>query len=403
MTASKRLSSRHPAGASQNCSTAASGSSASMRCIGTIAPSLRHNCCFQFAKRQIEEEDMTAPAPAPSIRYLLLAGAILVGPPAWAGDVTPDRLVNADKEPQNWLMNHRTYDAQRYSPLDTINKDNVKTLKLAYAVALGGTTANENLEATPLAEEGFLYVTDQWGVLYKIDARSGKAGRIVWRMDPGQEKIIATNRGAALWGSLVITIANHPPRMIATNKETGRVVWETNLSDGQPELQFSAAPLAVKDKIILGAAGGDRGVRDFIVAVDAATGKLAWRKYVIPAPGEPGSETWKDKNNAWQTGGGAMWVTGSYDVDTNQVLWGTGNPVPMFNPYYRPGNNLYTNSLISWDPDSGKMNWYFQYTPGDMWDYDEAGTHILIEGQVAGQARKLIAHSGRNGFFYALE
>jgi alcohol dehydrogenase (cytochrome c) len=128
-----------------------------------------------------------------------------------------------------------------------------------------------------------------------------------------------------------------------------------------------------------------------------------WRKYVIPAPGETGSETWKDKNNAWQTGGGAMWVTGSYDADTNQVLWGTGNPVPMFNPYYRPGNNLYTNSLISWDPDSGKMNWYFQYTPGDSWDYDEAGSHILVDGQMAGQARKLITHSGRNGFFYALE
>jgi glucose dehydrogenase len=104
-----------------------------------------------------------------------------------------------------------------------------------------------------------------------------------------------------------------------------------------------------------------------------------------------------------QTGGGAMWVTGSYDIDSNQVLWGTGNPVPMFNPYGRPGDNLYTNSLISWDPDSGKMNWYHQYTPGDMWDYDEAGTHILIDGQVDGQARKLVTHSGRNGFFYALE
>jgi len=333
----------------------------------------------------------------------MLAGVLIAAPPALAAEVTPQRLINADREPQNWLMNHRTYDAQRYSPLEKINKGNVKDLKLAYAVAIGGTAANENLEATPLAEDGFLYIVDQWGVLYKIDARSGKAGRIMWRMDPGQEKIIAANRGAALWGGFVITVANHPPRMIATDKETGKVAWETNLSDGQAELQFSAAPLAVKDKIILGAAGGDRGVRDFIVAIDAATGKLAWRKYVIPEPGEPGSETWKDKNNAWQTGGGAMWVTGSYDVDNNQVLWGTGNPVPMFNPYYRPGNNLYTNSLISWDPDSGKMNWYFQYTPGDMWDYDEAGTHILIDGQVAGQARKLITHSGRNGFFYALE
>ena len=183
-----------------------------------------------------------------------LAGAVIAASPALAAEVTPERLINADREPQNWLMNHRTYDAQRYSPLDKVNKGNVKDLKLAYAVAIGGTAANENLEATPLAEDGFLYVVDQWGVLYKIDARSGKAGRIVWRMDPGQEKILAANRGAALWGGFVITVANYPARMIATNKETGKVAWETNLSDGQPELQFSAAPLAVKDKIILGAA-----------------------------------------------------------------------------------------------------------------------------------------------------
>jgi alcohol dehydrogenase (cytochrome c) len=333
----------------------------------------------------------------------MLAGVLIAAPPALAAEVTSERLINADREPQNWLMNHRTYDAQRYSPLDKINTENVKALKLAYAVAIGGTAANENLESTPLAEDGFLYVVDQWGVLYKIDGRSGKAGRIVWRMDPGQEKVPLANRGAALWGDLVVSVANYPPRIIATDKETGRVRWEASLDDGQTDVQLTAAPLAVKDKIILGAAGGDRGVRDFIVAVDAATGKLAWRKYVIPAPGETGSETWKDKNNAWQTGGGAMWVTGSYDTDTNQLLWGTGNPVPMFNPYYRPGNNLYTNSLISWEPDSGKMNWYFQYTPGDMWDYDEAGSHILIDGQVAGQSRKLVAHSGRNGFFYAIE
>jgi alcohol dehydrogenase (cytochrome c) len=340
-----------------------------------------------------------------SLRTFLLAGSALLtfGTGAIAADVTPDRLANPDKEPGNWLMNHRSYDAQRFSPLEAINKGNIKGLKLAYAVALGGSSANENLQATPLAEDGFLYIVDQWGVLYKIDARSGETGRIVWRMDPGQEKVPLANRGAALWGNLVVTTANYPPRVIATNKETGKVAWETNLADGQVDLQLTAAPLAVKDKIILGAAGGDRGTRDFIAALDAATGKVAWRQYVVPAPGEPGSETWKDKNNAWQTGGGAMWVTGSYDVAANQVLWGTGNPVPMFDPYYRPGDNLYTNSLISWDPDTGKMNWYHQYLPGDMWDYDEAGTHILIDGTVAGQPRKLITHSGRNGFLYTFE
>ena len=338
-----------------------------------------------------------------SIRKLLLGGAAALATcPAFAGDVTPDRLVNADKEPQNWLMNHRTYDAQRYSPLDKVNKNNVKDLKLAYALAIGGTAANENLQSTPLAEDGFLYIVDQWGVVYKIDVRSGDMGRIVWRMDPGQEKLPLSNRGAALLGNLVISTANYPARVIATDKDNGKVVWETNLHD-QPDVQITAAPLAVKDKIIVGAAGGDRGVRDWIAALDGASGKIIWRKYVIPAPGEPGSETWKDKNNAWQIGGGAMWITGSYDPATNQVIWGTGNPVPMFDPTYRPGDNLYTNSMISWNPDSGNMNWYFQYVPGDMWDYDEAHSHILIDGQVGGQPRKLITHSARNGFLYTFE
>src|ERR1700716_330289 len=213
----------------------------------------------------------------------------------------------------------------------------------------------------------------------------------------------SSNRGAALWGNLVITVASYPARVIATDKDDGKVAWETNIADGQADLQITAAPLPVKDKIIVGAAGGDRGVRDFIAGLDAKTGKVAWKKYVIPAPGEPGSETWKDKNNAWQTGGGAMWITGSYDVATNQVIWGTGNPVPMFDPTYRPGDNLYTNSMISWNPDSGQMNWYFQYTPGDMWDYDEAHTHILLDGQISGQPRKLISHPARNGFLYTFE
>ena len=335
-----------------------------------------------------------------ALRALLLGGAALIAAPAIAADVTPQRLDSP--EAGNWLMNHRTYDAQRYSPLDQINKTNIKNLKLAYSVAIGGTSTNENLQSTPLAEDGFLYVTDMWGVLYKIDARSGDVGRIVWRMDPGQEKPPLANRGAALWGNLVITVASYPPRVIATNKDTGKVVWDTNMADGQADVQLTAAPLAVKDKIIVGASGGDRGVRDWIAGLDAATGKIAWRKYTIPAPGEPGSETWKDKNNAWKTGGGAMWVTGSYDPATNQVLWGTGNPVPWSDPYYRPGDNLYTNSLISWDPDFGKMNWYHQYTPGDMWDYDEEGSHILIDGSVAGQPRKLVTHAARNGFLYSL-
>jgi len=339
-----------------------------------------------------------------SIRIALLAGSMLAASPVLAADVTPERLLNPDKEPQNWLMNHRTYDGQRFSPLARINRDNVKNLKLAYAVALGGGAGNEFTNATPLAEDGFLYITDSWNVLYKIDARSGDLGRIVWRMDPKQERQMRT-RGAALWGNLVITGAGgfgNSPRIIATDKETGKVVWETSFSD-TPDVTFTAAPLAIKDKIIVGAANGDQGVRDWIAGLDAATGKRLWRQFTIPAPGEPGSETWKGNNNAWQTGGGAVWVTGTYDPDTNQTIWGTGNPVPMFDPTYRPGDNLYTNSAISWNPDTGKMNWYFQFTPGDQWDYDEVGTHILIDGTISGQARKLVTHSGRNGFLYTFD
>jgi alcohol dehydrogenase (cytochrome c) len=339
-----------------------------------------------------------------SVRIALLTGSMLATSPALAADVTPERLLNPDKEPQNWLMNHRSYDGQRFSPLAQINRENVKNLKLAFAVPLGGGAGNEFTNATPLAEDGFLYVTDSWNVLYRIDARSGDAGRIVWRMDPKQDRQMRT-RGAALWGNLVITGAGgfgNSPRIIATDKETGRVVWETSFSD-TPDVTFTAAPLAIKDKIIVGAANGDQGVRDWIAGLDAATGRLLWRQFTIPAPGEPGSETWKGNNNAWQTGGGAVWVTGTYDPDTNQTIWGTGNPVPMFDPTYRPGDNLFTNSAISYDPDTGKMNWYFQFTPGDSWDYDEVGTHILIDGNIAGQARKLITHSARNGFLYTFD
>jgi alcohol dehydrogenase (cytochrome c) len=319
-----------------------------------------------------------------------------------AADVTPERLVNANNEPQNWLMNHRTYDGQRFSPLARINKDNVKNLKLVYAVTLGGTTGDEWSEATPLVEDGFIYVTNSWGALYKIDVRSGDSGRIIWRMDPKQEKQ-DNNRGAALWGNLVISPANKPARLVATDKETGKLVWETNLVFGQGATRITAAPLVIKDKIIIGASGGDAGVRAWLAALDAATGKVLWRNFIIPAPGEPGSETWKDKNNAWQTGGGAIWVTGTYDAETNQTIWGTGNPVPMFDPTYRPGDNLFTNSAISWDPDTGKMDWYFQYTPGDMWDFDAVGTQMLIDGEVGGQRRKLISHSARNGFLYTMD
>jgi alcohol dehydrogenase (cytochrome c) len=244
-------------------------------------------------------------------------------------------------------------------------------------------------------------VADGWGVVYKIDVRSGSAGRIVWKMDPGQERL-DRNRGVALWGNLVVSITSYDGRVIATDKETGKVVWDKNLRD-QPDLELTAAPLALKDSIIIGASGGDRGLRDWIASLDAKTGNVQWKTYSIPAPGEPGSETWKDKNNAWQSGGGAFYVTGSFDPASNLTYWGTGNPVPGYDAARRPGDNLYTSSVLALDAGSGKMSWYFQYTPNDNRDYDETGSHILIDTKVNGEDRKIVSHAGRNGFEYIFD
>jgi alcohol dehydrogenase (cytochrome c) len=337
-----------------------------------------------------------------ALNPLLATGCValaVIAPRAWGADVTYQRLVNP--EPQNWLTNHHDFGAHRFSALQAINTGNVKNLRLAFAVALGGTTGNENLTATPLVDDGFMYMPDAWGVVYKIDVRSGKSGDIVWKMDPGQEKI-DRNRGVALWGNLVISVTSFDGRVIATDRDTGKVVWERNLRD-QPDLTINAAPLALADSILVGASGGDAGVRDWLVSLDAKTGNVNWKTYAIPAPGEPGSETWKDKNNAWQTGGGAFYVTGSYDPATNVTYWGAGNPTPKYDSSYRPGDNLFTNSALAIDAATGKIRWYHQYTPNDTMDYDETGTHILIDSKVAGEDRKLLAHAGRNGFFYSFD
>jgi alcohol dehydrogenase (cytochrome c) len=325
----------------------------------------------------------------------LLAGSSLVG----AADVTFERLRNP--EPQNWLMHHRDYSAQRHSPLEIINKSNVKNLKLLFAVSLGGKSAGESLEATPLVDDGFMYTVDSWGVVYKIDVRSGTSGKIVWKMDPKLEKQ-DRNRGVALWGNLVVSVTGYDTRVIATDKETGQIVWDKNLLD-QADLEITAAPLALRDSIFIGGSGGDRGLRNWLASLDAKTGNMLWKTYSIPAPGEPGSETWKDKVNAWQTGGGAFYGTGSYDPTNNLTYWGSGNPVPAYDGSFRPGDNLYTNSAIAFEATTGKITWHFQYTPNDNRDYDETGAHILIDTKVNGEDRKLVAHPGRNGFNYVLD
>ncbi|MEA2937970.1 MAG: hypothetical protein QOC56_1474, partial [Alphaproteobacteria bacterium] len=335
----------------------------------------------------------------PSLLTALACALLATTSPARAADVTYERLLNP--EPHNWLMTHRDFGAQRHSPLKAINKANVKGMKLLFAVALGGRSAGESIEATPLVDDGFMYIVDSWGIVYKIDVRSGSSGRIVWKMDPKLSKQ-DRNRGAALWGNLVVSVTGYDGRVIATDKETGKVVWEKNLLD-QEDLELTAAPLALKDSILIGGSGGDRGRRSWLVSLDARSGNELWRTYSIPAPGEPGSETWKDKVNAWQTGGGAFYGTGAYDPSTNMTYWGSGNPVPAYDSSYRPGDNLFTNSAIAFDASSGKIMWWHQYTPNDNKDYDEVGSHILIDAKVNGEDRKVVAHAGRNGFQYTLD
>jgi alcohol dehydrogenase (cytochrome c) len=226
---------------------------------------------------------------------VLLAGTS----PTRAADITYERLANP--EPQNWLMHHHDFGGQRFSPLNTIDRSNIKNLKLLFAVALGGSSKDDSLEATPLVEDGFMYVVDSSGIVSKIDVRSGMSGPIMWQMNPKQEKP-DRNRGVALWNNLVISVTGYGGRAVATDKETGRVVWDKNLLD-QSEIgltELTAAPLALKDAILVASSGGDHGVRSWLASLDPKTGNVLWKTYSVPAPGEPGSETWKDKNNAWQ-------------------------------------------------------------------------------------------------------
>ena len=325
--------------------------------------------------------------------------------------VNKDRLINSDKEPQNWLMMNGDYGSTRYSKLAQINRDNVKNLRLVWAMALRGMqdvgqNGPEN-EVNPLIDNGFMYTSDGWGTVYKIDARNGDHGEFVWIADPGvkHEGNRAQTRGIALWEDLVI--ANLPDgRVIALNRDSGEIVWDKKVAVanefGSRE-KFFTAPLVVEGKVIIANSAGDGLTRGWLAALDAKTGDELWRWYVVPKPGDPGSETWKDKNNAWKTGGGGIWQTGSYDPASRLTIWGTGNPVPDYDPQARPGDNLYTNSAVALDIDTGKLRWYHQYLPNDSWDYDEVGIHLLYDANINGEMRKVVGHFARNGFFYSLD
>jgi alcohol dehydrogenase (cytochrome c) len=346
------------------------------------------------------------------------AGSLLMATaptPAPAADVTNERLLNPQREPQNWVLHHGNYQGHRYSLLKEINADTVKNLKPVFTVALsgfqsGGRYAHGNLEATPLVEDGIMYVPDGWGSVYAIDVSAGKKGAIKWKMDPGTDRAWAgdvaccgvNNRGVALWKDKVISIALDG-RMFAINKQTGEVVWERKIADPAIGETLTIAPLIIRDLAIVGTAGGEFGIRGFIEATDLNTGKAAWRTYTIPGAGEPGNETWKDGKERWKHGGSSVWETATYDPETDTFYQGVGNAGPDWDAEYRPGDNKWAASVIAINPSDGKIKWGYQYTPNDPYDYDEISEHPIINAKVNGEERKLVVHAARNGFFYALD
>jgi alcohol dehydrogenase (cytochrome c) len=364
-----------------------------------------------------EENNMSPRAPRRTARTALVAAGLstAVAATAFAATytitVSRDRLANSQYESQNWLMMNGDYASTRYSKLTQINRENVKTLRPVWALALGGmqgvgANGPEN-EVNPLIDNGFMYTTDGWGTIYKIDARNPSKGEFVWVTDPGTTKQgnASRTRGIALWENLVL--ANLPDgRVIAVDRDSGEIVWDKMVAKktefGRQE-RFFTAPIVADGKVIVQNGAGDGGTRGWVAALDVKTGNELWRWYTVPKPGDPGSETWKDDHSAWKTGGGGIWQTGSYDPATKLYIVGTGNPFPIYDPQARPGDNLYTNSVAAINVDTGKVAWHFQYTPNDSWDYDEVGIHTLYDTEIDGKARKVVGHFGRNGFYYMLD
>ena len=349
------------------------------------------------------------------LRAALVACTMLAGlaAPAGAGEITQDRLLDAEKGKGNWILHHGNYAAHRYSPLTQINRDTVKNLRVAWTFHLGGVEGggiwtHGGLEGTPIAEDGFLYVTDGWGSVYKIDARGGR-GQLVWKMDPKTDRDWAgavaccgvDNRGVALWGNLVLS-HTLDGRLMATDKETGQIAWQRQVADPDQGEVITAAPLVVRDLVYTGVAGAEYGIRGWLAATNIKTQKEVWRTHTIPAKGEPGYETWKDNHGAAANGGGSTWVTGSYDPSNNTLLWGVGNPGPDWDNAHRPGDNLYTDSTLGLDPDTGKIKWHFQHTPNDPYDYDSVSEKVIVDTTVNGRPTKLVVTADRNGFAYAM-
>lgn len=316
-----------------------------------------------------------------------------------AQSVPFQRLVNAHKEPQNWLTYSGNYNGQRHSGLTQIHSGNVKRLKVAW-VHHSGTT--ESHETTPLVVDGIMFLTEGPNIVKSLDTRTGA---VLWRYEkqiPQDLRLCCgrPNRGVAILEDTVY-YGSIDAHLIALDAKTGRVKWDVAMADYKLGYSSTVAPLAVKDKVILGAAGGEFGIRGFIDAYDAKSGKRAWRFYTVPGEGEPNFGTWA--GDSWKTGSASIWTTGSYDPESNVTIWGTGNPGPDWNGDVRKGDNLYSCSFVALDADTGVRKWHFQFTPHDTHDWDATQVPVIIDGKFRGAPKKMVATANRNAFYYVLD
>ena len=343
-----------------------------------------------------------APTEKPTAFSDLNAAAPMKAPPVTTS-VTPERIRNARSEPHNWLTYYGAYDGQRFSALKEINAGNVRELKPAWVfqqgvIGLIATPATYSFEAAPIVVDGVMFVSGWDGYLWALDARTGK---LLWQYRHAVPLDVPlccgnVNRGAAVAFGKVY-MATPDGHLIAIDASTGKLVWDQVFVDTRAGESATLAPLVVKNLVVVGSSGAEYGVRGHIDAFDAQTGERRWRRYNVPKPGEPGSETWK--GDAWARGGGTAWITGTYDPELDLMYWGTGNPGPDFDGSVRPGNNLYTSAVVALDPDDGSIKWHYQWTPHDVWDYDGVNENILFDQD----GRKLLAHFDKNGYLFVLD
>ncbi|MBM4226391.1 MAG: PQQ-dependent dehydrogenase, methanol/ethanol family [Gammaproteobacteria bacterium] len=310
--------------------------------------------------------------------------------------VTQADLDKGTQDTSKWLMYGGNYANWRYSPLTDINRDNVGKLRPAWIFQPG---IVGQFEAAPVVVDGVMYVTAAYNNLYALDAATGE---MLWYYEhqvPGNIQICCgpANRGVAILGDRIF-MGTLDARLMAFDRATGNVLWNVEMAKFEDGYSSTSAPLIIDDKVIIGNAGGEYGARGFVDAYDAATGERKWRRWTVPAKGEPGTETWA--GDSYKTGGGPAWVTGTYDQDKRLLYWTVGNPSPDWNGDTREGDNLYTNSVLALDPDTGDMKWYFQYTPHDVWDYDATTGIFLVETDLGGKQGKAIVQPNRNGYLY---